>query len=38
MDGDAPVLPRRWEEAEDAQLDIAVLVMVAASPFGASLR
>jgi hypothetical protein len=38
MDGGAPVLPKRRGEAEDAQLVIAMLVAVAASPFGASLR
>jgi hypothetical protein len=38
MDGGASVLPRRQGEAEDAQLVIAMLVAVAALPFGASLR
>jgi hypothetical protein len=38
MDGGAPVLPRRRGEAEDAQLVLAMLVAIAASPFGASLR
>jgi hypothetical protein len=36
--GGTPVLPRRRGEAEDAQLVLAMLVAVAASPFGASLR
>jgi hypothetical protein len=36
--GDAPVLPRPWEEAEEARLDVAELRPVTVSPIATSTR